>query len=392
MASNIKHQNAALQLFGFIPQEKQFKNPSLSTFKEGFALPVKPGVPDMPSKGLLKVIGYVHNRLTICAYQGGSRRVGKRLKHADMKQLLSAVPNLELLRKTRRTLKVGGRWREKPLATKFTSRAKNMLKDAGGLIEGSCQGVGLFLTLTMAGGTDNAYEAMGIASGYVVDRFNRWLRYKVDKGFFGYVWELQKRGAPHLHYLFRMPSGTDFVHFYKATRKEWRKILLDVSEETGVDLFEQAAGGTHRNNPNLPGIKFVVIHQGLAGYLAKYASKESTKAGTQSPFTPGRWWGVSYAIRKEVLMRRVSFVLGTTALERSVERLVEVVEKIAHVTKSLWRPTSEKCMAGDFVSIALGDYSPGFIANLIRGWLVDGDLTSLEKLEAIPPMVPPAPE
>lgn len=380
-----------MQLFGYIPQPKPVFNPALMNSRIGVQLPVKSGVPDMPSKGMLKITGFIHNRLTICAYQGGSRRVGKRLRASDIGARCSAVPNIYLLRKTRRMLKVGGRWRELPLRTAFTSRAKNMLKDAGQLIEGNCQGVGLFLTLTMAGGTENAFEAMGIASGYVVDRFNRWLRYKVDQGFFGYVWELQERGAPHLHYLFRMPSGTDFVHFYKATRQEWRQILLDVSEETGVDLFEQVGGGTHRDNPNLPGINFQVMSRGFAGYLAKYATKERTKAGGLSTFVPGRHWGVSYPIRKEVLMRRVSFVLGSTSLERATERLIEVVDRLACIVKTIWRPESEKCMAGDFVSVTLGNYSPGFIANVIRSWLVDGDLSDFEKLESILPMVRAAP-
>lgn len=387
-----KPANAAEQLFGYIPRPREAVNPVLHRARLPVSLPVKSGVPDLPSKGMLKVVGYVHGRVTLCAYQGGSRKVGKRLMLAKLEATPTAVPNLEPLRKTRRMLKVGNRWREKPLPTSFTSRARNMLKDAGALIENHCQGVGLFLTLTFPGGTNEAFEACGIASGYIADRLNRWLRYKVDNGWFGYVWELQKRGAPHLHYLFRMPSGTDFVAFYSETRAQWRKILLDVSEETGVDLFKTADGNTHRHNPNLPGINFAVIHQGLAGYLAKYASKTKTKNGILSPFTPGRWWGVSYAVRKEVLMRRVSFILGTTSIERANERLVEIVDRLAHIVKSQWRPDGGEFEAGTFVSLALGDYSAGYIAGLVRAWLGDGDLTALEELEAIPPVVSHAPE
>lgn len=383
--------NAAEQLFGYIPRPKQTVNPALVRARVPFSLPVRSDVPDMPSKGLLKVVGYVHGRVTLCAYQGGSRKVGKRISLCNLNAKPSAVPNLEPLRKTRRMLKVGGRWREKPLETDFTSRARNMLKDAGSLIENHCQGVGLFLTLTLPGGTNNAYEAAGIASGYIVDRFNRWLRYKVDNGWFGYVWELQKRGAPHLHYLFRMPTGTDFVGFYKETRREWRKILLDVSDETGVDLFATADGNTHKHDENLPGIHFRVIHQGLAGYLAKYASKKRSKGGVVSPFVPGRWWGVSYAVRREVLMRRVSFIFGATTLERATDRLVEIVDRLAVVAKSVWKPEGNGYEAGIFVSIAVGNYSAGYIASLIRAWLGDGDLSALDKLEAIPNMVRAAP-
>jgi hypothetical protein len=383
--------NAALQLFGYIPEPVRISNPALKSGGLGLSMPVRSDVPDMPSKGFLKVQAYVHNRITICSYWGGSKRVPKRLMHRDLNAMPSAVSNFNILRKTRRELKVGGRWREKCLETSFTSRAKNMLRDAGYLIETEATGVGLFLTLTIAGGTEDVFEAVGIASGYIVDRFNRWLRYKVDNGWFGYVWELQDRGAPHLHYMFRMQAGTNFVSFYREARNQWRRILLDVSEESGVDLFAKAGGGTHRENPNLPVINFRKIKTCISGYLAKYASKERTKGGTSSPFVPGRWWGVSYAIRREVLLRRLSFVFGCTTVERATNYLSDVVERLGTLIKSSWRAPNGETGPGEFLSIVINSASAVSVAAAIRDWIGGGDLTEFDKLVVVSNAVRAAP-
>lgn len=383
--------NAALQLFGFIPEPKKQANPALQCSRLGLCLPVRSDVPDLPFKGLLKVQAYVHNRVTLCAYQGGTRKVAKRMKARDLRQAVLAKPNLDILRKTRRQLKIGGRWREKPLTTDFTSRAKNWIRDACHLIETDAGGVPLFLTLTCPGGTNDVYEAMGIASGYIVDRFNRWIRGRVQNGWFAYVWELQGRGAPHLHYLFKIEAGKNFSLFYKEVRKEWRKILLDVSQEAGVDLFRCEDGRTHKDNPNLPVINFRKVKTSVAGYLAKYASKGRSKGVRGVSFSPGRWWGVSYPLRREVLKRRVSFVVGMTEIEAASARILECVEKLGNAVSKIWRASSEQTGPGEFVSIIVRGVGAGDCANAIRAWLMDGDTTDMSKFSLIPPMVREAP-
>lgn len=384
-------QNAALQLFGFIPEPKKQPNPALFIRRHGRPLPVCANTPDLPVKGLLKVQAYVHNRLTICSYQGGSRRVAKRMKAKDLSAVVAAKPNLDILRKTRRQLKIGGRWREKPLTTDFTSRAKNMIRDASSIIETDAGGVPLFLTLTCPGGTENVFEAFGIAAGYIVDRFNRWLRYKVQNGWFCYVWELQGRGAPHLHYLFKIEAGSNFSHFYKEVRREYRKILLDVCEESGVDLFERGDGTSHAQNPNLPVINFRKVKTSVAGYIAKYASKGRSKGVRGVSFSPGRWWGVSYPLRREVLKRRISFIVGMTEIEAASERLLECVERLGKTVEKIWRCDSGPIGPGEFVSLIVRGGTVRDCADAIRSWLIDGDTTGFANLAVIPNMVPPAP-
>lgn len=379
---------AVEQLFGYKPEPIVLRNPALLAGHIPLLLPAPSNVPDLPSKGCLKVVAYVHNRITLCSYQGGSKRVAKRMKARGIAKLVKGGANFNLCRKSRHQLKVGGRWRSLPLETSFTSRARNWIRDAGYLIETEAGGVPLFLTLTCPGGTEEVFKAFGIASGYVVDRFNRWLRYRVDKGWFEYVWEVQKRGAPHLHYLFRIQAGANFSVFYKEARQQWRKILLDVSKECGVDLFSQSGGGTHAHHPNLPVINFRKVKTSVSGYLSKYASKAKSKGVRGISFQPGRWWGISYSIRRECLLRRVTYVLGFTEIEKATQALVEVCEKIGSIVKTAWRAESERPTPGEFISLVIRMGTAPDIANALRAWFINGDLSELIPLLEVPCAVP----
>jgi hypothetical protein len=198
--------------------------------------------------------------------------------------------------------------------------------DAAHIIEHHSVGTGYFVTLTMAGGTRKAYACMAAASGYIVDRLNRWLRYRVSDGLFCYVWELQERGAPHLHYVLRFPSDVPSDVFECDLRAQWRKILDDVSDQSGVDVFARDGGGTWRGNAKYPRIQCKPITHSYASYVAKYASKNRTKGGRSASFRPGRWWGVSYPARKRIKKLRLDVVFPVKKLERGLELARGIIE------------------------------------------------------------------
>lgn len=204
---------------------------------------------------------------------------------------------------------MGGRQRFVPASKSFTVHGRNWLRDAAHIIETTGEGICLFVTLTVAGGTNEAFEALGIASGYIADRMNRWLRYKVAGGFYVYCWELQQRGAPHMHYLFRLPSDVDIVAFKLACNQEWRRILIDVSRESGVDVFRRLDGETWRDDPNKPRVNYVYVKRRYANYISKYTSKTKSKGGVVSPFRPTTWWGISASSRNAVAKERVEAIL-----------------------------------------------------------------------------------
>jgi hypothetical protein len=200
-----------------------------------------------------------------------------------------------------------------------------MLRDGGHLIERDCEGNGWFVTLTISGGTQAAYDAMSMASGYIVDRLNRWLRDKVSKGWYCYVWELQDRGAPHLHYLLRCDKHVTQKDLGAAIQCEWRRILLDVSAESQVDLFEKLAGGTWKDDERKPFVNVTYVTHDLGCYIAKYASKARSKGGAGTTWRPGRWWALSYPLRKAVLRERLTVKVRFPTMEVAHRALSHLV-------------------------------------------------------------------
>ncbi|PWT74276.1 MAG: hypothetical protein C5B59_11515 [Bacteroidetes bacterium] len=180
-----------------------------------------------------------------------------------------------------------------------------MVRDGGHLIERDLRGKAMFITLTIAGGTLGAYEVMSAKSGHIVNIFNTWLRDRCLHGWYTYVWELQGRGAPHLHYLCTVPKNVTVREFRESVHREWRKILCDLSDATGVDLFRAADGTDWRARQSTPWVGVKLCTHDLGRYMAKYASKSRSKGGDAPSWRPGRWAALSYPLRAAVLKERV---------------------------------------------------------------------------------------
>jgi hypothetical protein len=263
---------------------------------------------------------------------------------------------LERHRKTRRTWFIGGRWRFLPQKTIFTRRASRTLKDAGHLIETTGSGQGYFATLTVAGGTREVYDCISAGSGYIVDRLNRWLRYRTHLGYFCYCWELQDRGAPHLHYMFRASKSTTAKAIRRSLQREWRKILLDVSAQAGVDLFAQEAGGTWRHKPSKPHVHCKIIRKSMSGYLAKYITKGLRAQTVENQFYPGRWTGVSSPLLQAVREARFSFKSPFASAPLAVRALSAIVQELAPMCKSIRHYGEFESLGTTLVSL---DVPPG---------------------------------
>lgn len=335
---------------------------------------------DQAAYGRLKIRAYAHNRITLSASLGGRRLVGKRLKAADLRSAVKRRGFLDICSKTRRGFKIGGRWRNLPLKTTFTPAAQNFVRDAGYIIESSSAITPWFLTLTIPGEGSEINDVLSAGSGYLIDRFNRWMRYRVESGFFAYVWELQERGTPHIHYMFRADLGDDPGVFAGEVRSEWRKILLDVSAEADVDLFENADGYSWKDDDTKPFVDMREITTSVAGYLAKYASKTRSKANAKTNWHPGRWWGVSYPCRKEVLRRRLSVVLGLDTLDAATKSIAVVCDRLGSLVQSVFIPEHQNGFVDYFVSLVVSEGESKRIAKAICVYLVEGDATALDIL------------
>lgn len=330
-------------------------------------------------RSVVRVKSFAHDRLVMSAYLEAPRHCGRTVSNANLRRGMPSPSTLELPRETRRGVKIGNRWRNIPLTTKFTTNARNWVRDVAHICEHAQKGTGQFATLTLPGGTADAFRIMSIASGYIVDRLNRWLRYKVSGSIYCYVWELQKRGAPHLHYVYRLPEGVNPSFFNFLLRQQWIKILWEVSEQTGVDLFARRDGGTHRNDRRHVQVCSKLLTGTYARYISKYMTKEMTKAGTKNKWCPGRWWGVSYEGRKAACRLRLDSLIEVDDDEMAVSSLRLLAEFLSPLAVA--QHWFSRCPNGqmDSVSIQCGAGSARLLHLCLRAVFLHGDYEPLRR-------------
>lgn len=326
---------------------------------------------------VVSVKSYAHDRLVLSAYLQPATFRGKQTSLQNLRRGLVGERSLELPRETRRGMRVGNRWRNPPLPTRFTSNARNYVRDVAHIAEHDFDGQGCFLTLTYPGGRRVGFQTMGVASGYAVDRFNRWLRYKVKGGIFAYVWEVQKRGAPHLHYVFRVGNEITRRDFCNDARLQWYKILCDISDQTWVDLFQRRGRGSHRGNPDVLQVDCRPLDGTYARYISKYMTKTETKTTNKFKWFPGRWWGVSYEGRKAAQRLRLDSLIGVQdehGAFTSLQLLSTYVQPLAISLK--WY---SRCPGGavDSVSIQCGTGAARLLHLCIRSVFTSGDYVPL---------------
>jgi len=207
---------------------------------------------------------------------------------------------------------------------KFTKHAKNTIRWGASAIEfafglNRC----VFLTGTLPGSTLDSQLVFAANSSWFIDRINKWLlkHFSINGEVFRLsVWELQKRGALHLHAVVAVPAGAtqSLIDSFQAY---WIHLLESLSDSTGTDLFARAAGGSHRGNylervkknGKRGALKDVmcygaVVTKSVSGYLSKYLSKSAGdyKYGVQPSFYPARWWSVSRAVKTLIASQTVS--------------------------------------------------------------------------------------
>jgi hypothetical protein len=329
---------------------------------------------------VISVRAYAHDRIVVTPYPEPlpSDNRAKRWRRSK----------LDKCRETRRGchrskpdgVKVGGRLRTRPPSTKFTSKARNSIKDAAHVTEHFEAGTGWFVTFTFPGGTARSFGIASYCAGFIVDRMNRWLRYKVNSGLFCYVWELQERGAPHLHYLFRLDENPDLLSFYPAMKAQWRKILMQVTLQSGVDMFEREQGNLSWICRSLPKVDMRPITHTYASYISKYVSKVESKSGAATTWRPGRWCGMSAECRALVKSRRVTVKVVFRDESMAWKVAHELLQKVDKITLSLWKPPNPTAYNFGLASFTVAPKQAKGIGEALASWLVDGDLSALDTI------------
>lgn len=202
---------------------------------------------------------------------------------------------------------------------RFRRGTKRRVQRLGGALDDYAAQKGLvraFITLTCPGSSRDAVEGFSAWSGYILHALNNWLAKKQQRfsGLTDFVrlhtWELQKRGAEHLHYVCCL-SEKVFSVVEKEFRSWFHNLLLRVSDLASVDIFERGnGGGTWRGKPEVLQIRVARVEKSVSAYLSKYLSKELSHQGrgfaSLSIPRPARLWGASRSLREYQKRRSIS--------------------------------------------------------------------------------------
>jgi len=219
----------------------------------------------------------------------------------------------------------------------FGAKQGQRLRESGAAIDKLIQergGAARIVTLTLAGDTKEAFECLAANSKHIVNRLLQELRRgnSVSEHYF-YVWEYQKRGALHLHMCIWSDTQNKAARSGAKIVKQWYKVLQDIQNETGVDMFVRKDRKTYtpkrkwqsRNEP---------MRKSAGGYFSKYASKASDKKERQKiyhlakKYPPSRFWGSSKAVKNIIKSESFSHSFETvdgSAPNRLYEKIREII-------------------------------------------------------------------
>ncbi len=245
-------------------------------------------------------------------------------KHNALKSRLDIISEFQ-----QRSLKVKNRggWGFAPKLTTFNKNARHRLLESGAVMDNLFGKNVCEVTCTIPGSTTEALRTVSMYSGWIMNRLTQIVRRsKSDPAWF-YVWELQKRGALHLHFAIGCSELPDAIRLAQEIEFKWFELLLELKDKCDVDVFRKSDRWTWRNVPEKWQSHVLPIRKSVAAYFSKYAGKQSGVVnGFNKTFCPARWWGSSQSIKQGIEDARfkVSIEVALPNVENAVAYLRDV--------------------------------------------------------------------
>lgn len=213
---------------------------------------------------------------------------------------------------------------EKPKPKNFTNASGQKLRECGAAIDHHQSDLSKIhcATLTLPCGTHESFDCISRFSGWIINRLFQPIRDKYgSECLWFFVWEYQKRGAPHLHIAVSHDRDGEAKRIGDKLICDWIKILHQLSDLSGVCLFTSHKG----DRCTLP--KFYqndnqAMRKGLGRYFSKYAGKkESKQAWYCQKYPVSRFWGCCYELKR--IIKSLSFELKMNFEDsRSMDELI----------------------------------------------------------------------
>lgn len=211
-----------------------------------------------------------------------------------------------------------GGWGFSPKVTAFGKNARHRLLEAGAIMTQLHGKKVAIVTCTIPGNTNEAFRTVSRYSGWIMNRLSQIVRRAEGDPAWFYVWELQKRGALHIHFAIGSSSLRQALSLAQEIECKWFDLLLELQDKCGVDVFKRSEWWSWRNLPQEWRSDVQVISKSVAAYFSKYASKQHSKStATNKQYCPARWWGSSSTIKEGVNANRIR--LSAEVRKSSVE-------------------------------------------------------------------------
>jgi hypothetical protein len=248
-------------------------------------------------------------------------------KHDRCKSRLDIISEFQ-----HRSLKVKnkGGWGFSPKPTTFGKNARHRLLEAGAIMDGLYGKNVCEVTCTIPGSTRESFRTVSQYSGWIMNRLTQIVRRsKHDPAWF-YVWELQKRGALHLHFAIGCSNLPDALELAQKIEFKWFELLLELQDKMNVDVFRKNAKWSWRNAPEKWQSHVLPVYKSCAAYFSKYVGKQSNVVTRNNKaFCPARWWGSSSSIKRGVNDARVKI-----SIEVSLPNVEEAIAFLRDVFSS----------------------------------------------------------
>ena len=206
-------------------------------------------------------------------------------------------------------------WGLLPSPKKFTKKVSKRICRALNSVEKKFGKNNLrFLTMTLPGSTEAAIKTMSAYSAYVTNRISTWLGDILGeyRGFKVAVWELQSRGALHLHAVVGHPNKEVLEKIDFGFKKFCYRMFQQISKKSGIDMFERFDGTTWKDNPEVLRCNSEVVRKSVASYMSKYLTKTERNYSQVSEsnlyiYYPSRWTSCGRKISQLIMNETVEF-------------------------------------------------------------------------------------
>lgn len=263
-------------------------------------------------------------------------------EESDCTQELQETPPLDYSSQleTARRARLSGFGEPPTRRTRFTREASKTIQRCARALDDFTQSPShiLFFTGTLPGTGEEKYEAIARWSSYIIHRLKAWVAKRLPSKYDFYCWELQRRGALHLHYAVHCPDDDVAAELIAGFKDEWIKLLKTVGDKTGVNLFHNGERDIDwLNHPENIQAKTERVVKSVGAYLGKYLSKSSRGEVKQGKFSPCRWYGCSRPLRELERSMREEHIEYLSKPGKAIEFADDVLTFAGNMADSCFR-------------------------------------------------------